>query len=140
LSQIFEINLDNKVEVLVESKMFSHVIYLVSINAYEAIYKKIDSDKRFEPKLFWEVTGDRTLSCIDNGDGFEGVNFEDACRPFVTSKFGKEGRGLGLFTITYLCDKLGIEISYKRMGELTFIDLTFPNSFIYRLESKKDVA
>jgi nitrogen-specific signal transduction histidine kinase len=125
----FIYDFDPHVEILSERRSLTQILNLISKNAFEAVNSDEHIIDKSKAVLKWSVTGPDQLTCIDSGPGFNKISFEDAAKPFVTTNFETSGRGLGLFTVLYICEKLNIKLTYKRLLGRTHICLTFDEPF-----------
>jgi signal transduction histidine kinase len=109
---------------------------IISENGLEAV------DEAGRGSVVWEFRAPSQIVCVDDGLGFVDKKFEEARRPFVTGRFDKRKKGLGLFNAEIIAEKLGAELKYNRVGSQTEIILDFKEGgFCYgepTLETIKD--
>ena len=122
LLDVFKISVPNRLKQTIRRDDLCHVIAIISRNAFEAT--KREGNKK-ESHLEWLVKNKHTISCVDNGSGFEDISFELAKQPFVSSQTIPRNKGLGLFKAQSLMEKMQGDIQYRRVDNFTYIDIVF---------------
>lgn len=109
----FVLNISEQTNIVTDKNYLVQIIEFLSQNAHDAALQAYDQGKVDKLHLEWSISGNK-LSCIDNGLGFGDLGFENALKPFATTKLNKKSQGLGLFAVYLLCQRLGVDIIYER--------------------------
>lgn len=109
-----EINIPKNTYVETNFDLLQEVILELSENALMA------SPSSKKP-IKWVYERNR-LICIDEGRGFEKMEFEEALKPFVTTGGSP---GLGLFKVQTLCEKIDAKLEYERRNNQTYLSILF---------------
>ena len=70
------------------------------------------------------------FSCWDDAFMSENQNMEVLTRLFYTTKQDRPGRGMGLYVVSSICQKLNWSFSIKRVEETTRAEVIIPRSYI----------
>jgi signal transduction histidine kinase len=112
--------------------ILNELISIITENAIEATNDVPGGE------IKWVVSDKNMLLCVDNGLGFNKLNFDDCVKPFVTTKSLRSGVGIGLFKGNLLCEKVDASLFHYRKDFKTYVGIKFNTNFYS--EKKKKLA